>query len=204
MMADILYTVVFLFVLMVLAVPLGGYITRVYAGRRTFLSPVVSPLERGLYRLCRIDWTEEMSWKQYSVAFLLFNAIGLVVLFLLQLAQGRLPLNPMGLGAVRWDTALNVAISFVTNTNWQSYSGETTMSYFTQMAGLTVQNFLSAAVGMAVMLPLLRSFTSRLMHTVGNFWVDLTRSVLYILLPLSIILALFLVSRGLFRPWALT
>jgi K+-transporting ATPase ATPase A chain len=193
---DILYIVIFLGVLMILTVPLGSYIASVFTGRRTFLSFIIRPLESGFYRICRVDESEEMSWKQYSLAFLLFNAIGLMVLFLLQIVQGRLPFNPMGFGAVRWDTALNTAISFVTNTNWQAYGGETTMSYFTQMAGLTVQNFVSAAAGMAVALPLIRAFTSKLRNTVGNFWVDMTRSVLYVLLPMSIILAMLLVSQG--------
>ena len=169
---------------------------KVFTGKHTFLSFIIRPLESGFYRICRVDESEEMSWKQYSLAFIFFNAAGLVVLFLLQIIQGKLPLNPMGFGAVRWDTALNTAISFVTNTNWQAYGGETTMSYLTQMAGLTVQNFVSAAVGMAVVLPLIRAFTSKLKNTIGNFWVDMTRSVLYVLLPLSIILAMLLISQG--------
>ncbi len=196
MAKDIAYIVVFLAVLMLLAPLLGRYMARVFAGGRTFMSVIVRPVESWIYRLCRIDEAEEMSWKQYALAFLLFNGVGLLALFLLQILQGRLPLNPMGFGAVRWDTALNTAISFVTNTNWQAYGGETTMSYLTQMAGLTVQNFLSAAAGMAVVLPLMHAFTARLKNTIGNFWVDMTRSVLYVLLPLSIILAVFLVSQG--------
>jgi K+-transporting ATPase ATPase A chain len=175
---------------------------QVFTGKRTFMSFIIRPLESGLYRLCRVNENEEMSWKQYSLAFLLFNAVGFMVLFLLQIVQGRLPLNPMGFGAVRWDTALNTAISFVTNTNWQAYGGETTMSYLTQMVGLTVQNFVSAAVGMAVALPLIRAFTSKLRNTIGNFWVDMTRSVLYVLLPLSIILAMLLVSQGVVQTFA--
>jgi K+-transporting ATPase ATPase A chain len=194
--ADILYIILFLALLVLLAIPLGNYMAAVYSGRRNFLSPILRPLERGLYRMCRIDENEEMSWKTYTLAFLLFNAIGLVVLFVLQLVQGWLPLNPQRLGPVRWDTALNTAISFVTNTNWQAYGGETTMSYLTQMAGLTVQNFVSAAVGMAALLPLIRAFASKLKNTVGNFWVDMTRSVLYILLPLAIIWTLLLSSQG--------
>jgi potassium-transporting ATPase potassium-binding subunit len=199
---DILYIVVFLGVLMLLAVPLGGYMAAVFTGRRTFLSFMIRPIESGFYRFCRVDENEEMSWKQYAFALLLFNGIGLVVLFLLQIIQGRLPLNPMGFGAVRWDTALNTAISFVTNTNWQAYGGETTMSYLTQMAGLTVQNFVSAAVGMAVALPLIRAFTYKLKNTIGNFWVDMTRSVLYVLLPLSLILAMLLVSQGVVQTFS--
>jgi len=199
---DILYIVVFLGVLMLLAVPLGGYMAAVFTGRHTFLSFMIRPIESGFYRFCRVDENEEMSWKQYAFALLLFNGIGLVVLFLLQIIQGRLPLNPMGFGAVRWDTALNTAISFVTNTNWQAYGGETTMSYFTQMAGLTVQNFVSAAVGIAVALPLIRAFTYKLKNTIGNFWVDMTRSVLYVLLPLSLILAMLLVSQGVVQTFS--
>ncbi|MEI6153441.1 MAG: potassium-transporting ATPase subunit KdpA [Deltaproteobacteria bacterium] len=196
MVSNILYFIVFLGILAALAVPLGSYMAKVFTGKHTFLSFIIRPLESGFYRICRVDESEEMSWKQYSLAFIFFNAAGLVVLFLLQIIQGKLPLNPMGFGAVRWDTALNTAISFVTNTNWQAYGGETTMSYLTQMAGLTVQNFVSAAVGMAVVLPLIRAFTSKLKNTIGNFWVDMTRSVLYVLLPLSIILAMLLISQG--------
>ena len=196
MAVDILYVVVVLGILVLLAIPLGNYMARVYTGKRTVVGAVMGPVESGIYRLCKINKNEEMSWKQYSLSFLLFNAVGVVALFLLQIFQGRLPLNPNGLGPVRWDTAINTAISFVTNTNWQAYGGETTMSNLTQMMGMTVQNFLSAAVGMAVLLPLVRSFTYKLRATMGNFWVDMTRSVLYILLPLSIILAILLVSQG--------
>jgi K+-transporting ATPase ATPase A chain len=196
MATDIFFIIIFLGVLALLAVPVGSYMAAVFSGRRTFMSPIVRPLERLIYRLCIVRESEEMTWKQYSVAFLIFNAIGLVTLFVLQIIQGRLPLNPMGLGPVRWDTALNTAISFVTNTNWQAYGGETTMSYLTQMLGMTVQNFISSAVGIAVLLPLIRAFTYKLKETIGNFWVDMTRSVLYILLPLSIILAILLVSQG--------
>ena len=193
---DILYIILFLALLVLLAIPLGNYMAAVYSGRPTFLSPLIRPLERGLYQICRIDENEEMSWKTYALAFLLFNAIGLVVLFVLQLVQGWLPLNPQRLGAVRWDTALNTAISFVTNTNWQAYGGETTMSYFTQMAGLTVQNVLSAAIGIAVLLPLIRAFTNKLKNSIGNFWVDATRVILYVLLPMAIIWAMVLASQG--------
>ncbi len=202
MLSDLPYIIVFIAVLAALAPPLGGYMAKVYTGRRTFMSPLIRPVEAGFYRICRIDENEDMSWKQYSMAFVMFNVVGLVALFLLQVAQGTLPLNPMGLGAVRWDTALNTAISFVTNTNWQSYGGETTMSYLTQMLGMTVQNFVSSAAGMAVMLPLIRAFTYKLKETVGNFWVDMTRSVLYVLLPLSIIFAFILVSQGVVQTFA--
>lgn len=205
MMNDILYIVVFLCILLIMAVPLGGYMATVFTGRRTILTPLVRPLETCLYRLFRADENEEMSWREYAFAFLLFNGIGIVVLFFIQIIQDRLPFNPMGFGAVRWDTALNTAISYITNTNWQAYGGETTMSYFTQMIGLTVQNFVSAAAGMAIALPIIRAFTYKLKNTIGNFWVDMTRSVLYVLLPLSLILAMLLVSQGsvqTFNPYA--
>lgn len=200
--ADLSYIIAFLTVLLLLAVPLGKYMAAVYSGSRTFFTPLAGPLETFFYRLCGINKEEEMPWRKYTVAFLLFNGIGLVVLFLLQMIQGRLPLNPQGFGPVRWDTAINTAISFVTNTNWQSYGGETTMSYFTQMVGLTVQNFVSAAAGMAVCLPLIRAFIYKSKHTVGNFWVDMIRSVVYILLPLSLIMAVFLVSQGVVQSFA--
>lgn len=203
MQDDIIYTLVFLAVVLIVAPFLGRFLAAVFEGRRNILSPVALPLERAFYRICRIKAEEEMSSRTYASAFLVFNAIGFLVLFTLQLVQHRLPLNPQHLGPVRWDTALNTAVSFVTNTNWQAYSGETTMSYLTQMLGMTVQNFISAAVGIAVLLPLIRGFIYRMKDTVGNFWIDMTRSVLYVLLPLSMITALVLVSQGVvqtFRP----
>jgi K+-transporting ATPase ATPase A chain len=200
--ADIFYIVIFLAVLLLLAVPLGGYMASVFTGRPTFMSFLLRPIESGIYRLCGVNESQEMSWKEYSFAFILFNIIGLFALLALQLMQGWLPLNPMGFGPVRWDTALNTAISFVTNTNWQAYGGETTMSYLTQMMGMTVQNFVSAAVGMAVALPLVRAFTYKLKDTIGNFWVDMTRSVLYVLLPLSIILVMLLVGQGVVQTYS--
>lgn len=183
-------------VLLALVKPLGWYMARVYEGRPCGLDRVAGPPERLLYRLCGVRQTEEMDWKTYGIAMLVFNALGLVVLYALQRLQGFLPLNPAGLGAVTTDLAFNTAASFVTNTNWQAYGGETTLSYLTQMLGLTVQNFVSAATGMAILVALIRSLTRRTMETIGNFWVDLTRSTLYILLPLSAILALILVSQG--------
>jgi potassium-transporting ATPase potassium-binding subunit len=196
MLTDIIYILLFLAVTLLAAPSLGRYLAAVFEGRRNILSRVVRPVERAFYRVCLIREDEEMSSRTYATAFLLFNAIGLVVLFALQLLQHRLPLNPQHLGPVRWDTALNTTISFVTNTNWQAYGGETTMSYLTQMLGMTVQNFLSAAAGIAVMLPLIRGFILRMKDTVGNFWVDTTRALLYVLLPLSLILALALASQG--------
>ena len=185
------------FTLLILAVkPLGGYMARVYSGERTLLSPVVGPIERWFYRLAGIRADDEMSWKRYGLAVLLISVIGIVFLYLLQRIQHLLPLNPQGFGPVTPYLALNTAVSFVTNTNWQAYGGETTMSNFTQMVGLTVQNFLSAATGIAVLIAFIRGFTRRQSTSLGNFWVDLTRSILYILLPLSIMLAIALVASG--------
>jgi len=186
----------YLFVLLLLVKPLGSYMARVYEGERTFLSPVVRPVERIIYRIAGSRADEEMDWKTYAVAVLLFNLVGLLFLYALQRIQSALPLNPQDLGAVRPDTAFDAAVSFATNTNWQSYSGETTMSYLVQMLGFTVQNFLSAATGMAILIALVRGFVRHSGNTIGNFWTDMTRSILYILLPLAFVLALALVSQG--------
>ena len=169
---------------------------RVYQGERTFLDPLIRPLERLLYRAAGVRASEEMDWKTYALAMLLFNALGMVVVYALQRLQGMLPLNPQRWGPCRADSALNTAISYATNTNWQGYGGETTMSYLTQMLGLTVQNFLSAATGMAVLMALVRGLMRRSASTLGNYWVDLTRGTLYILLPLALLLAIALVSQG--------
>ncbi len=181
---------------------LGSYMAKVFRGERSWFTPLLSPLERLTYRLGGINPKEEMGWKRYLKALLLFNLLGLVLLLLLQLLQGVLPLNPQGLPRVSWPIAINTAISFVTNTNWQAYSGETTMSYLTQMSGLTVQNFLSAATGNAALLALIRGISRRTAETIGNFWVDLVRTVVYLLLPLSLILALLLVSQGVIQSFA--
>ncbi|TKB75115.1 MAG: potassium-transporting ATPase subunit KdpA [Nitrospira sp.] len=183
-------------VLLALVKPLGWYMARVYEGQACGLDRVVGPLERLMYRLCRVRPTEEMDWKSYAVAMLLFNAMGLVALYTLQRLQAFLPLNPAGLGAVTTDLAFNTAASFSTNTNWQAYGGETTLGYLTQMLGLTVQNFVSAATGMAILVALIRGLARRSAATIGNFWTDLVRSTLYILLPLAMLLALLLVSQG--------
>jgi len=183
-------------VLLGLARPLGWYMARVYEGRPCGLDPIFSPVEHLIYRLCKVRHAIEMDWKTYGMAMLIFNAAGLLALYLLQRVQGLLPLNPASLGMVGPDLAFNTAASFATNTNWQSYGGETTLSYLTQMLGLTVQNFVSAATGMAILVALIRGLTRQTAHTIGNFWIDLTRSTLYILLPLSLILALALVSQG--------
>ena len=179
-----------------LAFPLGEFMARVFSGSKTFLTPVIAPLERILYKLFGVDENEEMSWKTYTLSLVIFNIIGIAVVFILQIVQGVLPFNPQKFGPVHWDTALNTAISFGTNTNWQAYSGEQTMSYLTQMLGLTVQNFLSAAIGIAALIAVIRGFIRKTSAAIGNFWVDLTRSILYVLLPLVIIWSFLLVSQG--------
>jgi len=191
-----LQLVLYLVVLLVLAKPIGAYMARVYEGRPIGLDRALGWLERLIYRLSGVRPDEEMGWKTYAVTMLLFNLAGMLFLYMLQRLQGALPLNPEKLGPVSPDLAFNTAASFVSNTNWQNYGGETTMSYLTQMLGLTVQNFVSAASGMAVMVALIRGFARRTAHTIGNFWVDLTRTTLYILLPLSFVFALVLVSQG--------
>jgi len=193
---DLLQFLGLLGALLLLAYPLGTFMARVYSGERTFLSPIVAPCESLFYRICGVDRNDEMGWQRYALAMLLFNLMLFLTLLGLLLAQPALPFNPQGLPGLSWPLALNTAISFVTNTNWQNYSGESTLSYFTQMAGLTVHNFVSAASGMAIVIALIRGFVRRSTATIGNFWVDLTRSVLYILLPLSLIAAVFLVSQG--------
>ena len=182
--------------LLMLAKPLGEYMARVYEGERTFLTSALGWLERGILRLLGVRPDAESDWKTYGLGVLAFNALGFLAVYGLQRAQHLLPLNPAGLGVVTPDSSFNTAVSFATNTNWQGYAGETTLSYLTQMLGLGVQNFVSAATGMAVLVALIRGFTQRSAQTVGNFWVDLMRSVLYVLLPLSVVLALVLVSRG--------
>ena len=192
-------------VLIVLARPLGAYMARVYETRPFGLDRALGWLERLIYRAAGVHPDQEMGWKTYAAAMLVFNLAGLLVVYGLQRLQGILPLNAQGLGAVSTDSSFNTAVSFATNTNWQGYGGETTMSYLTQMLGLTVQNFVSAAVGMAVVVALIRGFARRSAQTIGNFWVDLTRTTLYILLPLSFVLALVLVSQGVvqtFGPYA--
>jgi len=193
---------VYFTVLILLVKPLGIYMGRVYQGERTFLSPILSPVERLIYRLAGIVPEEEMSWVTYAAVMLLFNLVGILFLYLLQQIQGILPLNPQHLGAIAPDLALNTAVSFVTNTNWQNYGGETTLSSLTQMLGMTVQNFLSAATGMAILVAFIRGFTRHNTRMLGNFWVDLTRSVLYILLPLSILLAMVFVSQGVVQTFS--
>lgn len=179
-----------------LSIPLGIYIYKIMTGQKVFLTRVIAPVENGIYKIMGIKSDEEMGAKKYALSMLAFGAVGFIFLFLLQILQSFLPLNPAGLKSVSWDLAFNTAASFVTNTNWQAYSGETTMSYLTQFLGLTVQNFLSAAVGIAVLFALIRGFVLKRKSTIGSFWVDLTRTTLYVLIPLSFILAISLVSQG--------
>src|SRR5262245_59684083 len=183
-------------IVVALVKPLGWYMTRVFNGERTFLSPVLRQVERGLYWLGGVDETREQSWLTYTVGMLLFHVGGCLILYTLMRVQGWLPFSPQGMTAVATDLSFNTAISFITNTNWQSYGGESTMSYLTQMAGLTVQNFLSAATGIVLAVALIRGFARASARTVGNFWVDLTRVTLYVLLPICIIFALCLVWQG--------
>jgi len=183
-------------ILLLLVKPLGGYMYRVFSGDRTFLSPLLVPIERGLYRLAGTSDREEQHWAVYATGMLLFNLAGLLVLYALQRLQGVLPYNPAGMTAVDPELAFNTAASFITNTNWQNYGGESTMSYLVQMAGLTVQNFVSAATGIAIAIALIRGFARASGKSIGNFWVDLTRCTLYVLLPLCIVLTLVYVWLG--------
>ncbi len=176
--------------------PLGGYMTKLFAGERTFLAPVLAPVERAFYRAAGVDARNEQHWVTYGLAMLAFNAAGFFLLYGLQRLQNVLPLNPQAMAAVGPDLAFNTAVSFVTNTNWQSYGGEATLGYLVQMAGLTVQNFLSAATGIALAVALVRGFTRAGSPTIGNFWADLVRCTLYLLLPIALVLALFLVWQG--------
>ncbi len=193
---DVGQLLLFFGLLLVCTPVLGGYMKRVFAGETVLPSPILRPVESAFYRICGIQADEEQSWRRYTLALLVFNLAGFVILFLLQLLQGYLPLNPQQLPGVEPLLAFNTATSFTTNTNWQSYAGETTMSSLTQMLGLGVQNFLSAATGIAVLIAMTRGLTRKSMATIGNFWTDITRATLYILLPLSMILALILVSQG--------
>ena len=194
----------YLVVLLALAKPLGAFMADVYEGKRTFLSPVLGWLERLAYRASGVDETDDMDWKRYLRATLWFNLAGFIACYALQRLQHLLPLNPQKMGAVSADSSFNTAVSFVTNTNWQGYAGEATMGYLTQMLGLAVQNFVSAATGMAVLIALVRGFARRQASGIGNFWADLTRSTVYILLPLSLLLACVLVTQGVvqtFQPY---
>lgn len=188
--------VIYMVLLLSFGILLGNYMAAVYEGRFPRSFGVLAKVEALFYKLCGIDANEEMTWQKYAIAMLWFNVLGFFAVYLIQRFQAVLPLNPEALGAVSPELAFNTAVSFATNTNWQSYGGETTMSYLTQMLALTVQNFLSAAAGMACLVALIRGFSRHVQKTIGNFWVDLTRSVIYILLPLSLVLAIALVGQG--------
>lgn len=195
-MSSVVQYVLYLILLVVLAVPMGAYIKKVMENEPTFLSRFLAPVEKGIYKILHISSNEEMSWKKYAASVLAFSAVSFVFLFLLLLLQGLLPGNPQHIKGMDWDLALNTAVSFVTNTNWQSYTGELDLSYLSQMVGLTVQNFVSAAVGIAVLFALFRGFIKVQSRSLGNFWVDLTRILLYILIPVNLVLSLLLSSGG--------
>ncbi len=209
----VLQIVLYFFVVYALAKPLGIYLVRIFSGKKTFLHPVLRPIERWMYTLCGVREDAEQGWLNYAGSMLLFSFAGLLITFVIQRVQGFLPLNPQGFGTdhapqgstpMTPDLAFNTAVSFATNTNWQSYVPETTMSYFTQMVGLATHNFMSAATGMAVALALVRGFARQLTDKIGNFWVDVVRSMLYVLLPLSVVAALLLVAQGVvqnFHPY---
>ncbi len=199
---DAVQILIYVAVLLAAAKPLGGFMARVLSGEPTWIGRVFGPIERLTYRLAGVDASREMTWARYALATMTFNVLGLLTVYALQRLQALLPLNPQHLPAAPADSSFNTAISFVTNTNWQGYGGETTMSYLTQMLGLTVQNFVSAATGIAVLAALVRGFARTSAKTVGNFWVDLTRSTLYILLPLAFVLALILVSQGVVQTFS--
>lgn len=195
-MNSVLQYLLYLLLLIVLAIPLGKYISKVMNGEKVFLSRILVPCENGIYKVLGVDKNENMGWKKYAKCALILSAISLAVLMALLMLQGYLPLNPQGIPGMSWHLAFNTAVSFVTNTNWQAYSGEASLSYFSQAIGLTVQNFLSAAVGIAVLFALIRGFFKVKEKGVGSFWTDVTRGILYIMLPLSLIVSLALVSQG--------
>ncbi len=195
-MSTVIQYILYLAVLVVLAIPLGAYIKKVMNGEKTFLSKILTPCENAVYKVMRVDRNGQMNWKKYTVSVLIFSGVGFIFLFLLQLLQGVLPGNPQGLSGVKWDLSFNTAASFITNTNWQAYSGESTLSYLTQALGLTVQNFVSAATGIAVLFALIRGFVKVKAEGLGSFWVDMTRIVIHILIPLNLIISLLLVGGG--------
>lgn len=198
---DIAYLAFYLLLIVGMAKPIGLFMSAVYEGRRTWLHPVLRPLEVTVYRVSGVNEDREQDWKQYTIALLAFHLLGFLVLYGLLRTQGSLPFNPERLPGLKPSLAFNTAVSFMTNTNWQSYGGETTLSYLSQMLGLTFQNFVSAAAGMAVLVALIRGLSRHSATTVGNFWVDLTRGCVYILLPLSLVVAVFLVSQGVIQTF---
>src|ERR1700676_4059714 len=197
---------VFLALIFAVTKPLGVFMARVFGGERTFMDPVLRPLERLLYRVTGVDENHEMRWTEYAIAMLLFSAVSMLLLYLMERIQLHLPFNPQKFAGVMPEhLAWNTAASFTTNTNWQAYSGESTMSYFTQMAGLAYHNFISAAVGIALAIAFIRGIARRQMATIGNFWVDMSRACLWVLLPFCVLGALLLVSQGVvqnLRPYA--
>ena len=195
-MSAVIQYILYLAVLIVLAIPLGAYIKKVMNGEKTFLSKILTPCENAVYKVMCVKKDKQMNWKKYAVSVLIFSGIGLIFLFLLQILQGVLPGNPQGISGVKWDLSFNTAASFVTNTNWQAYSGESTLSYLTQALGLTVQNFVSAATGIAVLFALIRGFIKVKADGLGSFWVDITRIVIHILIPLNLVISLCLVGGG--------
>ena len=204
MSSIVLQCVFFILLVIILAKPLGHYMAKVFNNERVFLSKICMPIEKFIYKILKVNSKQEMNWKEYFFSVISFSIISLVFVIIIQLVQQILPLNPEKLQSINWDLAFNTAVSFVTNTNWQAYSGESTLSYLTQMLGLTVQNFVSAGVGICVLLVLIRGFIRTKNKNIGNFWVDLTKSILYILLPLSLVLAIFLTTQGVvqnFNPY---
>ena len=195
-MSAVLQYVLYLAILVILAIPFGSYMNKAMSGQKTFLSPILNPLEHGIYKIMHIDPNEQMTWKKYLVSVFVFSGIGLVFLTLLQLLQGYLPWNPQKIPGTSWHLAFNTAASFVTNTNWQAYSGESTLSYLSQSLGLTVQNFVSAATGIAVLYAMIRGFVQVKNSGLGSFWVDLTRATVHVLLPLNFVIAIALVGGG--------
>ncbi|MFN8257467.1 MAG: potassium-transporting ATPase subunit KdpA [Bacteroidales bacterium] len=201
---DVFQIILFIALVIIFTPLLGTFMTKVFAGEKHFMKPVFGRLENLIYKLSGTNPDEETNWKSYTFSLLIFNLVGIVFLFLIQVFQKHLPLNPGGMDNVSWHSAINTAVSFVTNTNWQGYAGETTMSYFVQMVGLTVQNFVSAATGIAVIVALTRGLARKETDKIGNFWTDLTRCTLYILLPLSLVFAIVLVGQGVvqnFKPY---
>ncbi len=202
MSSTVVQCILYLAVLVLLAIPLGAYIGKIMNGEKVILSKVVVPVENMTYRILKVDKDEQMTAKKYGISALLFSLFSIIVLFLLHFLQGFLPLNPQSMSGTSWDLAFNSAVSFATNTNWQAYSGESSLSYFTQMIGLTVQNFASAAVGIAVLFALIRGFIKVKETGLGSFWTDVTRIILYILIPLSLIVSIALVSQGVIQNFS--
>src|SRR5487761_1513650 len=193
---EVLQLGIFCLLILLMTVPLGRFIKHVFSDERTFLDPILRPIERIIYRVCRLNPAAEMTWAEYAIAMLMFSMAGMLLLYAMERLQHFLPLNPQGFGAVAPDLAFNTAASFTTNTNWQAYAGEATMSYLTQMAGLAFHNFVSAAAGIAVAIAVIRGFVRRSARTIGNFWFDMTRATLWVLLPISVVFSLVLIWQG--------